>query len=122
METIRRAEELINIIDNARDELARLIFTEQVECVAEPRFYQGGYFAFITVKIAGKELQLSANENGYMCDFSNYVQLKDGIGNQTERTFVENLKKRLDKQRLEQMKKNVAELEKKSVPASSLNS
>lgn len=113
MEIIKRAEELINIIDNARDELARLIFTEQVECVAEPRYYQGGYFAKITVNIAGKELQLSANENGYICDFSHYVQLKDGIGNPTEKSFVESLKKRIAEQRLEEMKKKVSELENK---------
>lgn len=113
MENVRRAEELINIIDNARDELARLIFTEQVECVAEPRSCPGGYFARITVSIAGKDLQLSANENGYMCDFSHYVQLKDGIGNPTEMFFVENLKKRIAEQRLEEMKKKIAELENK---------
>ena len=113
MESIKRAEELINIIDNARDELARLIFTEQVECVAEPRYCQGGYFARITVNIAGNELQLSANENGYMCDFSHYVRLKDEIGNPTEMSFVENLKKRIAEQRLEEMKKKVAELENK---------
>lgn len=113
MESIKRAEELINIIDNARDELARLIYTEQVECVAEPRYMQGGYFAKITVTIAGKDLQLSANENGYMCDFSHYVKLKDGIGNPTEMSFVESLKKRIAEQRLEQMKKRVAELENK---------
>lgn len=114
MESIKRAEELINIIDNARDELARLIFTEKVECVSEPRYIQqGGYFASVTVTIAGKELKLSANENGYMCDFSHYVQLKDGIGNPTEKAFVENLKKRMHKQRLEVMKKKVAELENK---------
>lgn len=113
MESIKRAEELINIIDNARDELARLIFTEQVECVAESRCSQGGYFAILTVSIAGLELQLSANENGYVCDFSHYVRLKDGIGNPIEKAFVENLKKRIDGQRLEEMKNMVAELEKK---------
>lgn len=113
MENIKRAEDLINIIDNARDELARLIFEEKVEFLAEPRYMQGGYFARITVNLAGKCLQLSANENGYMCDLSHYVQLKDGIGNHTEKDFVENLKKRIDVQRLEEMKKKVAELEKK---------
>lgn len=113
MESIKRAEELINIIDNARDELARLIFTEQVECVAEPIYCQEGYFARITVNIAGKGLELSANENGFMCDFSHYVQLKDRKVNQTEKSFVENLKKRIDGQRLEEMKKKVAELENK---------
>lgn len=113
MESIRRAEELINIIDDARDELARLIFTEQIECATKPIYFQVGYFASVTVTIAGKELQLSANENGYMCDFSHYVQLKDTIGNPIEMSFVEKLKKRIDEQRLEQMKKKVAELENK---------
>lgn len=110
---MERAEELINIIDLARDELARLIFTDQVEFVAEPYYSQGGYFARIKVNIAGKDLQLSANENGYMCDFSHYVHLKDKIGNPIEVAFVERLKKRLENQRLEEMRKKVADLEKK---------